>query len=77
MGTHDMPNMYACSPWALGIHIRQITRAHVTTIKRVERYATHLARISSTEICLTVEEFSNAIFSMKIKLKLFLIILNF
>jgi len=25
MGTHDLPDMYACSPWALGIHIRQIT----------------------------------------------------
>ena len=32
MGTHDLPDMYALGPWALGIHIRQITRAHVTTI---------------------------------------------
>jgi len=32
MGTHDLPDMYARSPQALGIHIRQITRAHVTTI---------------------------------------------
>jgi len=30
MGTHDLP---ARSPRALDIHIRQITRAHVTTIK--------------------------------------------
>jgi len=40
MGTYDFPpDMYACSaalrlcPRALGMHIRQITRAHVTTIK--------------------------------------------
>jgi len=32
MGMSDLPDMYARSPWALGIHIRQITRAHVTTI---------------------------------------------
>ena len=37
MGTRDLPEMYAlspraCGPRALGIHIRQITRAHVTTI---------------------------------------------
>jgi len=24
MGTHDLPDMYARSPWAAGIHIRQI-----------------------------------------------------
>ena len=35
--TRDLPDMYAlspraCGPWALGIHIRQIPRAHVTTI---------------------------------------------
>ena len=30
----DLPdvNFLACSPWALSIHIRQITHAHVTTI---------------------------------------------
>ena len=38
MGTRDLPDMYAlspraCGPQALGIHIRQITHAHVTTIK--------------------------------------------
>jgi len=33
MGTHDLPDMYALSPRALGIHIRQITRANVTTIQ--------------------------------------------
>ena len=37
IGTRDLPDMYALSPraygpWALGIHIRQITRAYVTTI---------------------------------------------
>ena len=32
MCTHDLPDMYALSPWALCIHIRQITSAHVTTI---------------------------------------------
>jgi len=33
MGTHDLPDMHVRSPQALGIHIRQITCAHVTTIK--------------------------------------------
>ena len=32
MGTRALPGMYALSPRALGIHIRQSTRAHVTTI---------------------------------------------
>jgi len=37
MCTRDLPDMYALSPWAcgpraLGIHIRQIPHAHVTTI---------------------------------------------
>ena len=37
MCTRDLPDMYAlspraCGPQALGIHIRQIPRAHVTTI---------------------------------------------
>ena len=36
MGTRDLPDMYAQGPratdlWAEGIHIRQITRAHVTS----------------------------------------------
>ena len=31
MGTSDLPNMYAQSPRAEGIHIGQITSAHVTT----------------------------------------------
>ena len=30
--THDLPDMYALSPWASGIHIRQIPRAHGITI---------------------------------------------
>ena len=37
MCSHDLPDMYTLSPWACGprasgIHIRQIPRAHVTTI---------------------------------------------
>ena len=31
MGTSDLPDMQAQSPRAEGIHIRQITSAHVTT----------------------------------------------
>ena len=31
MGTRDLPDMYAQSPRAEGIHIRQIPSAHVTT----------------------------------------------
>ena len=43
MGTRDSPDMYAlspraCSPRASGIHIRQIPRAHVTTITYVLQY---------------------------------------
>ena len=34
IGTCDLPDMYALGP-ALGIHIRQITRAYVTTITYV------------------------------------------
>jgi len=30
MGTGDLPDMHALSYWALGIHIGQITRVHVT-----------------------------------------------
>ena len=33
MGTCDLPDMYAQNLWAVGIHIRQITRTHVTTLK--------------------------------------------
>ena len=32
MWIRDLPDMYALSPWALAIHIRQITHAHVITI---------------------------------------------
>ena len=37
MCTHGLPDMYtlspwACGPWALGVHIKQTTHAHVTTI---------------------------------------------
>ena len=37
IGTCDLPDMYALRPaaLALGIHIRQITRAYVTTITYV------------------------------------------
>ena len=40
MGARDSPDMYAlspraCGPRASGIHIRQIPRAHVTTITYV------------------------------------------
>ena len=31
MGTRALPDMYALSPRASGIHIRQSTRAHVIT----------------------------------------------
>ena len=30
MGTSDLPDMYAHGPRAAGIHIKQITSAHVT-----------------------------------------------
>jgi len=33
MGTCELLNMYACSPQALGMHLRKITCAHVTTIQ--------------------------------------------
>ena len=38
MGTRGLPDMYilgprACGPRALGVHIRQTTRAHVTNTK--------------------------------------------
>ena len=32
MGTWEFPDVYVCSPWALGIHIRKIPPAHVSTI---------------------------------------------
>ena len=37
MGTHSLPDTYtlgpqAYDPWALGVYIRQIPHAHVTTI---------------------------------------------
>ena len=32
MYIRDLPDMYALSPRASGIHIRQILHAHVTTI---------------------------------------------
>ena len=55
MGTRDLPDMYAlspraCGPRALGIHIRQIPRAHVTTIKYITMYE-----------CVIVVQFSSVI----------------
>ena len=38
MCTRDLPDMYALSPRASGIHIRQIPRAHVTTITCIHTY---------------------------------------
>jgi len=38
MCTRDLLDMYALSPRALGIHIRQIPRAHVTTITYIYTY---------------------------------------
>ena len=32
MGAHNLPDMYTLSPWASGIHIKQIPCAHVTII---------------------------------------------
>ena len=32
IGMNDLPDMYALSPQALDIHIRQITHTYVTTI---------------------------------------------
>ena len=34
-GTHALPDMYALSPWASGIHIRQSTRACVITLLHI------------------------------------------
>ena len=58
MGTRDLPDMYALSPWAcgpraLGIHIRQITRAHVTTIKYDVFAVFHIYNILTYKIPLT------------------------
>ena len=38
MGTPGLPDMFtlslwACGPWALGVHIRQTSHAHVTNTK--------------------------------------------
>ena len=33
MGTCGLPDMYTLCPRPSGVHIRQTTRAHVTTIK--------------------------------------------
>ena len=38
MGTRALPDMYALSPRASGIHIRQSTTAHVITYAYVYNY---------------------------------------
>ena len=38
MGTRALPDMYALSPRASGIHIRQSTRAHVITYTYIHVY---------------------------------------
>ena len=55
--TRNLPDMYALSPQASGIHIRQIPRAHVTTYTYIykgsaylkERYIDAVVYISCTE----------------------------
>ena len=50
MCTRDLPDMYALSPRASGIHIRQIPRAHVTTITCIpEALRAHTLQV----ICIT------------------------
>ena len=46
MCTRDLPDTYALSPRALGIHIRQIPHAHVTTYTYTP-YVTMSAAVSS------------------------------
>ena len=43
MGVHDLPDMYGlspqtCGPWAVGIYIRQIPCAHITTITQMTQF---------------------------------------
>ena len=49
MGTRDLSDMYTRNPRAaprvLGMHIRQITSAHVTTIKYYELLILHNAQL--------------------------------
>ena len=57
MCTQDLPDMYALSPQAFGIHISQIPHAHVTTYTYTstgsaylkERYINAVVYISCTE----------------------------
>jgi len=44
MCTRDLPDTYALSPRALGIHIRQIPHAHVTTITCIILYMHYCIR---------------------------------
>ena len=41
MGSRDLPDMYALSPRASAIHIRQIPPAHVTTYTNVYVYTAY------------------------------------
>ena len=61
MGTRDLPDMYAlspraCGPRALGIHIRQILRAHVITITCI-LYGMKILWFASKEFEWKVDEF--------------------
>ena len=54
IGTRDLPDMYALGPRALGIHIRQITRACVTTITYMHVYlvCTYVAMYGTCNHCI-------------------------
>ena len=65
MSTRALPDMYALSPRASGIHIRQSTRAHVITYTYIHIYiyiyttltpkikekGMHIYLISHTQVC--------------------------
>ena len=53
MCSRDLPDMYALSPRALGIHIRQIPRAHVTTITCLLQVVSFIKGIVSEGLMLT------------------------
>jgi len=65
MCTHDLPDMYAlslwaCGPWALGIHIRQIPLAHVITITRVKKQASSLKQVLAIVASVSIKRKSTA-----------------
>ena len=45
MGARDLPDMYARSPRAEGIHIRRITSAHVTSTMYHFRHSKNLPNL--------------------------------